>query len=86
MALCTMLAVTLLRGDDVVVHSTAVARLQSNRTVSGQHQRKSFMDCCVVLTDLHWCTDNPEEGRGRTKPISQAEAVEELVQTVRSDG
>jgi uncharacterized protein (DUF1499 family) len=27
---------------------------------------------------------NPEEGRGRTKPISQAEAVEELVQTVSS--
>lgn len=29
-------------------------------------------------------TYNPEDGRGRTKPISQAEAIEELVQTVSS--
>lgn len=29
-------------------------------------------------------TYNPEDGRGRTKPISQPEAIEELVQTVCS--
>ena len=27
---------------------------------------------------------NPEDGRGRTKPVSQEDAVEELVQTVRN--
>lgn len=31
-----------------------------------------------------WHADNPEDGRGRTKPISQAEAIEELVQTVNT--
>lgn len=39
---------------------------------------------CVVTVLLLMLQYNPEDGRGRTKPVSQEEAIEELVQTVCS--
>jgi hypothetical protein len=41
------------------------------------------MQCRWTLKSVLMLQYNPEDGRGRTKPISQEGAMEELVQTVR---